>query len=602
MSDSRQRPTTVQSLGPGDESVVLRWVSGEELSDIDLERLRHLLETSELARALLDAVLPNGQRTDEEEHFPEPIGGKPARTRTSLLAFLNKQPPSTRYYFRGARRILESDSPLEALLAYVFAMQERVQRRAIRLLRASDHGRGSEVRKTVVKGVEEERLKRFAAEAELSGFLGSRMPFRVPLEARSVRDDFMHGRKVSASQILAACCVVIEWCTLLDTAVRHSVGQGPTDDLRFKPRTTNAEDISDAQRGAWEGARDDLDAARAACAASVERFHDLAEELDTARADHTLLESVHNLAEELDASRAIYAASIVRLHNLAEKLGAPQPPHDRPSNQKRQDIGSGDRTSKTLRGLDFGAIWSAVRSAGLERSSHDLSAVPDAERELALAAALKITVAPGGRLRSQRPTTLKPRPAGSQLVVVHCKETKLIIEEVREASLDDFVRFARKRLADYASSDCVLILVSKAIQSARGADQAPKLAAIIEECNLKHAMPCSPDRLLELLRRIADVSASRPQEGSLDSRADAQVRLGMFIHRNSPDTLGQAQIRRLNGCLDQMGWLDLTVDPEGPVPADVWDEIRLRLDAVRAGSNARSFLISQLQQLGSGLT
>ena len=260
------------------------------------------------------------------------------------------------------------------------------------------------------------------------------------------------------------------------------------------------------------------------------------------------------------------------------------------------------KASRETGRIRSGTFWTAVRTAGLDRSAHDLSAVPDAEREVALAAALRVTMAPGGRSRSQRATNLKPRPTGSQLVVVHCKGTKFIIEEVREASLDDFVRFARNRLADYASSDYVLILVSKAIQSARGADQAPRLAAIIEECNLKHAMPCSPDRLLELLRGIADVSARRPQENSPDSRADARARLRMFIHRNSPDTLGQAQIRRLNGYLDQVGWLDLGVDSEGPVPADVWDEIRLRLDDVRAGSNARSFLISQLQQLGSGLT
>jgi hypothetical protein len=619
MAKSRQRPTPLQSLGPGDEGLVLRWVSGEELSDIDLERLRRLLETSEVARELLDAVLPNGRRPDAEEHFPEPIGGKPARTRTSLLTFLNKQPPGTRYYFRGARRILESSSPLEALLAYVFAMDERVQRRAIRLLRASDRGRGSEARKTIVKGVEEERLNRFAAETELAEFLGSRMPARVPAEARAVRNDFMHGRKVSAAQILSACCVVIEWCTLLDKAVRHSVGQGPMDDLRFKPRTTNVDGVSDPNppsvastsrrksRSESPEAPEDVrwrtlvnlqntvEKLRALPMIVVDSFADQWDPSESAQGIALLKDA----RADLDAALMIYAASVESLHDLAEELGAPQPTRDRPSIPKRQDIGGTNLTSKTLRGLDPGAIWSAVRSAGLVESSHDLSSVPSDERVLAIGAALKLANPAGiaGRTHKRgRQSRLKAD--FGQLAVAHGSFGPVVLEEFRPTSVAAIAHDLHARITDLRRNryfDCCYVLVASrdAWVAISQAARQSRLGRSIQACLKHHVFITSIDQLPSSL-----IAVNARVETEPFAAAQAAESLRELLADHSDRRAGKSyRSRRLRGLLDMMGWLDISLPETGPVSDEAWAEIIRRLDDAAAKSDPELLRLEQASRM-----
>ena len=582
MSKSRQRPTPDQSLGPSDEGVVLRWVSGEELSDIDLERLRHLLETSELARELLDAVLPNGQRTDAEEQFPAPIGGKPARTRNSLLAFLNKQPPGTRYYFRGAQRILESNSPLEALLAYVFAMQERVQRRSIRLLRASDHSRGSEARKTIVRGVGEERLNRFAAETALAEFLGSRMPARVPAEARSVRDDFMHGRKVSAAQILSACCVVIEWCTLLDKAVRHSVGQGPMDDLRFKPRTTNVDGVSDPNP-------------LSVASTSRRKLRSESPE-DPEDVRRRTLVNLQNTVGRLHALPLIIADPfsgrwdphevdfMVKLLGLDEELDAPQPPLDRPSNPKRQDLGGTNRTSKTLRGLEPGAIWSAVQAAGLDASSHDLSNTPHDERELALRAAMRVKQATGrSRKRVSKPLGLE------QLVVVHTATSTLVLQECRldssGSALEALNRQARALQPSGRASTVdgklvmrVLVMPDATLKAVCRLDSDVQWTLFDQQ-----SVHCgSSANLRSLLKQAALPEARQEIESQRTMPAPHRRSRRILATLADYDFGGRAVcLDVLRKLLDQMGWHDIGLPSFGkPIPPQIRREILERTGAL----------------------
>ncbi len=136
------------------------------------------------------------------------------------------------YYFRSAGTLLEDRCPLKAVLAWVWAMQERIPRRAVKLLRQHAQEGRSGARRRVANSVNAERLQWSEASREIAQRLGSnRIPTISPAD-RQVRDNFLHGRSVMSEQIRSSCSAVLVWCSAIDDAVRAHIGIGPMDNLR----------------------------------------------------------------------------------------------------------------------------------------------------------------------------------------------------------------------------------------------------------------------------------------------------------------------------------------------------------------------------------
>jgi N-acylneuraminate cytidylyltransferase len=172
-----------------------------------------------------------------EWHRAKTQAGASGRVRTALLVTLHAQRPGVRHYFRRLEFLLEHDCPLEAGLAWVFSMQECVQRRALKLLR-DRHGRlGGITSRESRKKVEGEELRRKAVLEELQLHLGDQTVPPMPQEAIQVRNDVIHGRRIGAARIQSACVKAIEWCAAIDELIRASIGQGPLDDMRRRPRS-----------------------------------------------------------------------------------------------------------------------------------------------------------------------------------------------------------------------------------------------------------------------------------------------------------------------------------------------------------------------------
>jgi hypothetical protein len=220
-------------------------------------------------------------------------------------------------------------------------------------------------------------------------------------------------------------------------------------------------------------------------------------------------------------------------------------------------------TSTTLGRIRQGALWRAVQAAGLERSSHDLSLVPQDERGFALGVALRITDAAPNRRSADVRKGLPQRTDLPQLVVVHTKNDRtVVLREFWAPSLDELAVEAKSpRL------DCLEVFVaSKATSRVLRSNPQHRASEAIERRGLFLMDPSDVRRfLLEMSRRPTP-------------EVEAAQALRLLILSDATDRESESyRARKLRNLLHELGWHDIAVQRVGAVPDPVWNEIVRRI-------------------------
>ncbi len=243
--------------------------------------------------------------------------------------------------------------------------------------------------------------------------------------------------------------------------------------------------------------------------------------------------------------------------------------------------------TKPSRGLRPETIWSAVRAAGLDASSHDLSNTPHDERELALRAAMRVKQATGrSRKRVSKPLGLE------QLVVVHTATSTLVLQECRLDSSGSALEALNRQARALQPSGRASTVDGKLVMRVLVMPDATLKAVCRLDSDVQwklfdqQSVHCGSSANLRSLLKQAALPEARQEiesQRTMPAPRRRNPRI-LLVALAGYDLDGSAVcLDLLRKQLDQMGWHDIGLPSFGkPIPPQIRREILERTGALDA--------------------